>query len=264
MLLPRALAARLDLEGLLERKRRLPSLVDVGDAASAVWRWREAVAAAWGQGDGTWGGCAAMPWVEPGVLVVLLVVHHGAGEEVVTGRAALMIGPDGAASTDPGQITDILGRAVAQDRALAATADERREAMALVMPHARELLQRHEAAAWWRHSTGSRKLLARLTGLARHARRARDLARLRELEHALHAAAGGRSAGEDALAQELEQMDDSMLEREARRLGGTVTAPGLLSVRLAGLLILRAGSLPFPGEDATFAAHDDGHPAFRP
>lgn len=259
-----ALAARLDLEGLLRRKDGLPSVVDVGDATSGLWRWREAVAAAWGTEDAPWGGCAVMEWVRPAVLAVLQVVQHGAAGDMVTGRVALLVEPAGITTTDPTVITEILSRAVRLGGAEPAASEERQAAMALVAPHARELLRRHEASAWWRRATGSRQLVARLTGLARRARLARDRDRLRQLECALHAAGGGRSAGEDALAHDLEQLDDDTLAQEAWRLGGNAGPPVLLSVRLAGLLILRAGSLPFPGAQATFAAHDSGHPALRP
>jgi hypothetical protein len=264
MQLPRALAARLDLEGLLESKRRLPSVVDLGDDASLLWRWREALVAAWGDDGASRAGCAALEWDRAAVLVVVQVVQHAGHMDQVTGRAALLIEATGEATADPATITDILARAMQQPGAAPAEADERRAAMALVTPHARNLLRRHEAAAWWRRSTGSRRLVTRLASLARRARLERDNVRLRELEHALHAAGGGHSAGEEALVRDLERLDDSELAREAGRLPRADGPAALLSARVAGLLILRAGSLPFPASGATFAAHDNRHPALRP
>lgn len=260
----RALAARLDLEQLLEAKRRLPGVAGVGEGAGAPWRWREAVAAAWGAEPVAESGCAVMGWTRPAVLAVLRVVQHDEAGDQVTGRAALLLEPGGEACTDAGLITDVLAQAVTQAAVTAAGTDERQAALALLAPHARELLSRHEAAAWWRRSTGSRRLVARLSRLALLARQSRDVSRLRELEHAILVAGSGHSAGEESLARELEALDDAGLDREAWRLAGTALAPGLLSVHVAGLLILRAGSLPFPARGATFAAHDDRHPALRP
>ena len=266
MRLPRALAARLDLEGLLESKRRLPSVIDLGDDASLLWRWREALAATWGDEHAWRPGCAALEWDRAAVLAVLQVLQHTADGDQVAGRAALLIEASGEATADPATITDILARAMQQpDTAPApAEADERRAAMALVAPQARNLLRRHEAAAWWRRSTGSQRLVTRLASLARRARLERDNARLRELEHALLAAGGGHSAGEEALVRDLERLDDGALAREAGRLPSGGEPAALLSARVAGLLILRARSLPFPASGATFAAHDNGHPALRP
>lgn len=259
-----ALAARFDLERLLDAKRHLPSVVDVGSAASALWRWREAIAAAWGATGAPEAGCAVMPWSRPAVLAVLRVMQHDPAGEQVTGRAVLLVEAGGEASSDAATITSLLARAVQQPDDAPPTTDERRCAMTLVARHARELLSRHEAAAWWRRSTGSRRLVTRLSHLAQEARKARDLIRLRDLEHALQAAGAGHSAGEESLARELESLDDAGLGREAWRLAGCTAAPGLLSVQVAGLLVLREGSLPFPARCATFAAHANGHAPLRP
>ena len=71
----------------------------------------------------------------------------------------------------------------------------------------------------------------------------------------MRAMGGGRTAGEDGLAVELEAASDDELVRRA----GTITTrppQGILSARIAGLLILRDGTLPFPNGHATFGRHE--------
>lgn len=253
--MPPALEARLELTALVERKRRLPGAVDIGAEAGLLWRWREALLAAVGSCDESGPASAAIDAGEPGAVAVVEVVDSSGRDPAITGRVALHLKADGTISEDPASITNFLARAISSSDAPPPSRAECSAALTLLAPHVRALLRRHEAAAWWRRGRGSARILDRISVLARQARRERDAARLARLEHALRAVGGGRTAGEDCLVAELERAGDDELARRAVALEAPAP-PALLSARIAGLLVLRDGTLPFPNGRATFGRHE--------
>lgn len=250
-----ALEARLELAALVERKRVLPGQVDVGAEAGRLWRWRETLTGIVGASDEAGPACAAVEGGTAGAVAVVEIIEECAGLAFVAGRVAVHVSHAGELSEDPALITACLVRAASVDGSSSPRRSEIAAALTLLAPHVRSLLRRHEAAAWWRHTRGSRRIIGRLASLARDARRARNREHLSRLEVAMRAMGGGRTAGEDAVAAELEGASDADLVRRA----GALTAQrpqGILSARIAGLLILRDGTLPFPNGRATFGRHE--------
>ena len=250
-----ALEARLELAALVERKHRLPGQVDVGTEASRLWRWREALLAMVGSCADAGPVCAAIAGTDACALAVVEVTEAHAGSAVAVGRVALHVSHGGVLSEDPALVTSVLARAAGSEATPAPLRSEIAAALTFLAPHVRSLLRRHEAAAWWRRTRGSQRILGRLAALAREARRARNQAHFSQLEGAMLAMGGGRTAGEDVLATDLAALSDDELGRRA----GTLVRPrpqGILSARIAGLLIIRDGTLPFPNGHATFGRHE--------
>lgn len=249
-----AIEARLELAALVERKRSLPRQVDVGAEAGRLWRWRETLLATVGASTMAGPACAAIESGAAGALAVVEITEEREGTAIV-GRVAMHVSHTGELSEDPSLVASCLSRAASITGSAEPLRSEVAAALTLLAPHVRSLLKRHEAAAWWRHTRGSRRIIGRLASLAREARRARNRDRLSHLEVAMRAMGGGRTAGEDGLAVELEAASDDELVRRA----GTITTrppQGILSARIAGLLILRDGTLPFPNGHATFGRHE--------
>jgi hypothetical protein len=99
-------------------------------------------------------------------------------------------------------------------------------------------------------SEGGRRLSGRLRRLARQGVRARDAALVSSLQAALRFAAGGHTAGEAALVEQLLALDDAALLSRIRALPAPAAPPTLLVPRLVGIILFEAGC-PARGPTAT-------------
>jgi hypothetical protein len=99
-------------------------------------------------------------------------------------------------------------------------------------------------------SEGGRRLSGRLRHLARQGVRARDATLVSSLQAALRFAAGGHTAGEAALVEQLLALDDAALLLRIRALPTPTALPTLLVPRLVGIILFEA-SCPAHGPTAT-------------
>ena len=86
-------------------------------------------------------------------------------------------------------------------------------------------------------SASARTVIARLQALARAAARRRDADRLVRLQSALHFAAGGHTAGEQALLIQLAEASDPELEQAIGGLPAPEPVIDAVHCRLTGLLV---------------------------
>jgi hypothetical protein len=256
-----ALEQRLQMAGILDRKRSLPARIGVGGGDESIWRWREALARDLGDGPRL-AGVAAISGPEPGLLAGIEIVEVAGrdGSGTVVGRSLLWTGAGSEADAVP-----ILRWAGSRDDAASVTRTERRAALAWIAARVRDLLRQHEAAAWWRRGdVAARTLLQRLYAMVRPASRARDRKTLAMVERAIHFAGSGHTAGERMLIQELSAAADIDLLARLSSPPTPSAGTGLLGARLTGLIVIRDGELPFPQRRDTFGAHEPlRHPALR-
>ena len=261
-----ALEQRLQMDGILDRKRALPARIGVGGTDESMWRWREALARELGDGPRL-AGVAAIAGSEPALLAGIEIVEVGGrdGTSIVVGRSLLWAGAGNSSNTEA-EAVPILRWAATQDDAASVTRAERRAALAWLAARVRELLRQHEAAAWWRRGdVAARTLLQRLYAMVRPANRARDRKALATVERAIRFAGGGHTAGERMLIQQLSIAPDADLLARLSSLPPPSPGTGLLGARLSGLIVIRDGELPFPQRRDTFGAHEPlRHPALRP
>jgi len=260
-----ALEARLQMAGILDRKRALPARIGVGGGNESIWRWREALAHDLGDGLRV-AGVAAISGSEPALLAGIEIVEVAGPDSssIVVGRSLLWTGADSNSSSEA-EAVPVLRWAATQDDAASVTRAERRAALAWLAARVRDLLRQHEAAAWWRRGDiAARTLLQRLYAMVRPASRDRDRKTLAMVERAIRFAGGGHTAGERMLIQQLSAAPDAELLERLSSLSPPSAGTGLLDVRLSGLIVIRDGELPFPQRRDTFGAHDPlRHPAFR-
>lgn len=261
-----ALEQRLQLAGILDRKRALPARVGVGGGEESIWHWREALARDLGDGARI-AGVAVIVGSEPGLLAGIEIMemtgHDGPG--IVVGRSLLSIGIGHTWGSEADAVPRLRWAARQNDAAAPISRAERRAALDCLAAGVRSLLCQHEAAAWWRRGDATaRTLLQRLYAMVRPAGRARDRATLALVERAIRFVGGGHTAGERVLIQELSATGDAALLRKLPGLPSPSPGSGLLGARLSGLIVIRDGELPFPERRDTFGAHDTlPHPALR-
>jgi superfamily II DNA or RNA helicase len=254
---PPALAARLGVHDILERKRRLPARIGLG-GDDELWLWRERLLPI-AEGASPGSGIARVRSARSGVLVGCRVCGAGAG-----GTATLAwIHADGM-SEAPDLLRTLLEEA-ADATPLPLGARQRRAVLGAIAGHLRPRLQAGQRSAWQPQTgrEGVTRLLARLWELTRRAARDRDRALLTRLQAAVRLVGGGHTAGEAALVASLAQADDRTLRRA---LAGLPEAPstGIPVLRLVGAIVFGA-PLPSGPCAATFGRHDtlpDG--ALRP
>jgi hypothetical protein len=261
--LSRILEERLQMEGILDRKRALPARIGIGAGADGIWRWREALARDLGDGPRV-SGVAAIAGPEPGLIAGIEILEL-TGNGAVVGRSLLWSGA-GNWNSEAEAVPMLRWASAQPELAAPVTRAERRAALDHLALGIRELMRQHEAAAWWRRGDpAARTLLHRLYAMVRPAGRARDRTGLSLVERAIRFAGGGHTAGERLLVQSLSGADDAALRRHLPGLPAPSAGTGLLGARLTGLIIIRDGELPFPARRDTFGAHEAlRHPAVRP
>jgi hypothetical protein len=263
ILVPAELEQRLQMEGILDRKRGLPARIGVGGNDESIWRWREMLARDLGDVPAV-AGAAAIAGPEPGLIAGIEILEMTGATSAVVGRAMIWSGSGNDWSSEAGAVPMLRWAAVQPD-APALTRSERRAALASLAIGVRNLLRQHEAAAWWRRGdTASRALLQRLYAMVQPASRARDREALALVERAIRFAGGGHTAGERMLILSLAGAGDDELLRKLPGLPAPSPATGLLAARLSGLIVIRDGELPFPARRGTFGAHEAlRHPPVR-
>jgi superfamily II DNA or RNA helicase len=237
---PSVVEQSLGMEATLSRKATLPASAGLGPCGRHIWRWRSdlakefravepfaGTAAVYSERAGILGGFTLYSAREPGFRLCASVMWMDA---------------DGWTESHP-IVTERL-RAAATSRIVSLPDREIRGALALLAEPIKHRLAAARRRQWLcpDADTGTRKLGARLHHLIGQAARMRQSERLVRLEHALGFVAGGHTAGESLLIEQLaNQHSDHEVERALSRMPSR-TEWDDLDVRLTGLLIFRGGS----------------------
>jgi hypothetical protein len=244
---PRAIERRLRILARLGIKVLLPSRLGLSSGARDAWRWRSELTGIIGEGAAC-PGAARVRSTSPGCLVGIALVGP---RERSTG---FVMWRDAA-----GRWTD--EPRVIEERVVEAALAAPGAAIACQSPihlppdlaeHVRARLRRALQPAFigTQASEGGRRLSGRLRHLARQGVRARDAALVSSLQAALRFAAGGHTAGEAALVEQLLALDDAALLLRIRALPTPTALPTLLVPRLVGIILFEA-SCPAHGPTAT-------------
>ena len=167
------LEERLQMGNILDRKRALPGRIGVGGSTQSLWQWRERLAADLGDGPRV-AGAAVIAGPAPGLIAGLEIMEMSGDHGIVVGRSLICTGAGSYWDSEAGAVST-LRWAASQSDAVAITRAERRAALDSLAAGVRDLLRKHEAAAWWRRGDAdARTLLQRLYAMIQPASRARD------------------------------------------------------------------------------------------
>ncbi|HEU4647997.1 MAG TPA: helicase-related protein [Gemmatimonadales bacterium] len=241
---PPAVERRLRQLAALEQKQVLPARAGLGGEGRGLWRWRAELAAefaqvAGGAGSADPGGIAAVRSGPRGVLAGF--TFHAAAASASSPMPdswVIWLDGDGAATDDCDIVAARLRRCL---RAPGAAVEPAAIAAALerAAPMVRERL-RALARTRWRNlalAPPARHLVARLQAMIRPAVRRRDATELALLERALQFAAGGHTAGETALVEQLARAPIVELRARIRDIPMPTPRAEDIAARLTGLVL---------------------------
>ncbi|HET9293625.1 MAG TPA: helicase-related protein [Gemmatimonadales bacterium] len=233
----RAIERRLRILDRLGIKALLPSRLGLASGARDAWRWRSELTGAIGGGPAS-NGTARVRSSSCGCLVGIALVgpddrHSGfvvwrdaAGRwtdepRVIEGRIA-----------EASLATEVA--AIGSDTPIRPPAD----LAELVRARLRVALQ--PGFLGTPASEAGRRLITRLRRLAGHGIRARDAALTSIIQAALRFAAGGHTAGEEMLVENLLALDDAGLQSRIHGLPAANPPPTLLVPQLVGIILFEA------------------------
>ena len=252
---PRAIERRLRILARLGIKVLLPSSLGLGSGARDAWRWRSELTGIIGEGAACT-GTARVRSTSRGCLVGIALVGP---REQSTGF--VMWRDTAGRWTDEPRIIEerVVEAALAARGAVIACESPIRLPPDLAEHvRARLRLALQPAFVGTPPSEGGRRLSGRLRRLARQGVRARDATLVSSLQAALRFAAGGHTAGEAALVEQLLALDDAALLSRLRALPAPSAPPSLLVPRLVGIILFEAGC-PARGPTATLRrCHSSG------
>ncbi|HEU5039515.1 MAG TPA: DEAD/DEAH box helicase [Gemmatimonadales bacterium] len=236
--LPPLLERSLRIEAALRRKRSLPAAVGIGPAGRRLWRWRTELAESFGSAHAT-PGVAIVPFGPAGVLAGFGLHAPVGGRET---RLAFVLGwldDEGGWSEDEAIVAERLAAATRCDAVTRADPDGLRRALARL---AEPVRARVAAARERRWATGgcegaARIVAGQLQQAVRAAARRRDAAALLTLERAIGFVAGGHTAGEAMLMEQMAGESGAEIGRLAGRLPAPSARWGPVEARLAGILL---------------------------
>lgn len=241
---PPAVEARLRQLAALEQKRVLPARAGLADEGRGLWRWRTELAAefaqvAGGPSSADHGGVAAVRSGPRGVLAGF--TFHAAAAAVSSPMPdgwVIWLGGDGAATDDCNVVAARLRHCL---RAPGAAVEPAAITAALerAAPMVRARLQALARTRWRDLALAppARHLVARLQAVTRPAVRRRDATELALLERALQFAAGGHSAGEAVLVEQLARAPVVELRARLRDIPAPTPQVEGVAVRLTGLVL---------------------------
>jgi hypothetical protein len=242
---PPAVEGRLRQLACLTVKQRLPRAVGLDESGRGLWRWRADLAEQFREAAAV-NGVARLRSPPKGILAgfTLHAWREPADPEPL---ASWVLWRDAVRgwSEDPELIADRLDRAVRAGEARDGT-DAIKPAPALVeavlaqlAAPIRERMRQLRRAGWLDRlpSASARTVIARLQALARAAARRRDADRLARLQSALRFAAGGHTAGEQALLVRLAEAADAELEQAIASLPALEPAADAVHCQLTGLIV---------------------------
>ncbi|HEX5387416.1 MAG TPA: helicase-related protein [Gemmatimonadales bacterium] len=237
-----AVESRLRQLAVLAAKDALPAQVGLGSAGRRAWQWRADIADRFAGGPAS-AGVAAVRSDAAGVLAgFALSIVPGSGEEpALVGTWLLWRDARGRVTQDPDLIAARLDAAATLPDAPAPDRAAVTRALDALGPPIRDRI-RAVRTAYWDAPTPTpcaRRLVARLHALTRAAARRRDAGTLARLERALDFAAGGHTAGEAMMIEQIARATDAELLAGLGRLPLPAGRGDALRPTLTGLVFFR-------------------------
>jgi superfamily II DNA or RNA helicase len=233
---PPALERLLQLEAILDRKARLPAAAGLGPEGQQIWRWRASLAEQFGRPRAC-AGIAAVVSSCQGLLAgfTLRATQH------LDRLSSMVLWMDlnGRWSEAPETVAAWLAMAAAQKETMAVDRDRIRDWLSRLANPIRERLALTRSRSWVSPdpAPAARRLTARLQHLIRDAARRHQPARLAELERALAFVAGGHTAGEAMLVEQLAKASSTEVAAAVGKLPKVQANRVGVEVRLNGLVV---------------------------
>ena len=233
---PSVLEESLRMEATLSRKATLPASAGLGPGGRHVWRWRSELAEEF-RGVEAVSGAISVHSERIGILAGFALYPAREPAFCLSSSVIWMDARDGWTES-PGIVTERL-RTAAASQPEVISEEQIREALALLAEPIKQRLAAARGGQWLRPETApaARRLGARLHHLIGQAARTRQSDRLARLEHALAFVAGGHTAGESLLVEQLAVLDrdhevEGILSRMRTRSGWDE-----IDVRLTGMIV---------------------------
>jgi hypothetical protein len=239
---PPSLEERLASGARLARKAALPPAWGLGAGGRRVWRWREEVKAALGEGPAV-RGVATIEGPEAGLLAGFVLSRPddlGACDAIVS---VGWLSRTREWSEDAAVVEPRLLEAARAIQIQAVDTGEIGRALEAILPLVRQRLRDAHTGCWHRErpSLSARHLLRRLTSWASIAIRERDGQALSRIEGAMRFVAAGHSVGEERLIERLAALPDIEARRQLPTLPEPAPEWGALEPRLLGMVVFRVG-----------------------
>jgi hypothetical protein len=233
---PPMLERLLQLEATLDRKTQLPAAAGLGSAGRHIWRWRDSLAEQFGRAVAC-AGVAVVRASRPGLLAGFTL--SAAGHPYSLSPTVLWIEPDGRWTEAPQTVTHWLAVAAVQKETLAVDHERLTAWLSRLVVPIRERLAFTRSRRWVTPNLtpAACRLAARLQHLIRDAARRHQAGRLAELERVLAFVAGGHTAGEQMLVEQLARASGGELAATVSMLPKARADCDGMEVRLNGLIM---------------------------
>jgi superfamily II DNA or RNA helicase len=233
---PPMLERLLQVEATLDRKAKLPAAAGLGPDNRHLWRWRVSLAEQFGRPAPCAGVAGAISSRE-GLLAGFTLSPAGYADRDCP--TILWIEPNGSWTEAPETVAGWLAVAAVQKEIFAVEKDRLRHWLSLLALPIRERLARTRSRRWVTAdpAPAARRLTARLQHLIGEAARRHQADRLAELERALAFVAGGHTAGEAMLVEQLAKASGPEVAGALRKFPQLRLTSGGIEVRLNGLVV---------------------------
>lgn len=237
-LAPAALEEVVHLEACLERKSRLPARAGLGSHEARHWQWRGDLGRVVGTDSGAV-GLACVPGTLPGILAGLTLHADVDGRRERIGAVVGWVGADGTWSEERDLVVAAMTAAARSRDRIAPDEARRQDALRRLASPIRSCLAVATGRRWTvaEGNAATRRLAARLRGLASQAARNRDGRGLACLGRALAFVAGGHTAGEALLVERLAESSARELAAALETLPAATARPEAIEVRLSGVVL---------------------------
>jgi superfamily II DNA or RNA helicase len=237
----------LRLEAALARKAMLPGSAGLGAGGRHIWQWRTELAERHGGLDRV-AGVAQVLSQHRGLLAGFAFRASSNPEECLASTIGwLEIG--GAWTEAPEIIADRLNHAAAQEESEFVDAEQLSKYLTLLTPLIRARLSLTSGRRWVSPdpTPATRQVATHLRQLIAQAARQRHHGLLLQLEQFLGFVAGGHTAGEEMLIEQLVEASAQELTSRLSRAKPTRASWNGIEVRLTGLIIFGPNPPPLPG-----------------
>jgi hypothetical protein len=235
-ILPPVLERLLRVEHALSQKARLPASVGLGPDGRHLWRWRSDLADRFANQNPVAGTARA---VGPQGILAGFALHRTGEPSTRLSASVVWLERDGSWTEAPETLARWLTQASEATAIARVDARDLQSWLPLLSAVVRDRVALTHSRRWLapNPTPPARRLAARLQSLIQDAARRHQPARLVRLERAMEFVAGGHTAGEEALVEQLAEADDQQLIMKLDRLPKPPGAGDGIEVRLTGLVI---------------------------
>ena len=237
----------LRLEAALARKARLPATAGLGAGGRHIWRWRTELSERYGNGDAV-PGLARVSSRHRGLLAGFALYSSNHPMECLSSTIG-WLQLDGGWTEAPDTIADRLDRAAAERQGHMVDPGELQTYLTLLAPLIRARLSLTSARRWLSPdpTPAARQVAARLSQLIGESARLRHHGPLLRLERMLAFVAGGHTAGEEMLIEQLVEAPVGELTGRLSRVRTAQPSWNGIEVRLTGLIVFSPDAPSLPG-----------------